>query len=154
MPHRIIAIPTYTAARARTTGRSPGYGHPTHREVATGHGPCRHCLRTFRIGAEDRILFTFDAFHGIETLPLPGPVFIHAETCDRYPDDAGFPPDLRAHPLTLSAYARGRVLQEVAYASGTDAEREIDRMMRNPAVSYIQVHDTEAGCFDFRVEPE
>src|SRR5688572_10561985 len=108
---RIVALPTATAAAVRDTGRSPGYGHPTHRERARGHGPCRHCLRTFRIGEEDRILFTYDPFAGAEPLPLPGPVFIHAEPCQRYPEDGGFPAELLEHPLTLNTYARGRKLR-------------------------------------------
>ena len=52
MPFRTVAIPTSTADSVRTTLASPGYGHPAHVEVANGHGPCRHCLRTFRVESE------------------------------------------------------------------------------------------------------
>jgi hypothetical protein len=78
-PFRVAAIPTKVADLVRSTMRSPGYGHPAHAEVATGYGPCRHCLRDFQVGKERRILFTYDPFHGIEPLPLPGPIFIHED---------------------------------------------------------------------------
>jgi hypothetical protein len=91
MPFRTVAIPTSLAESVRATLSSPGYGHPAHTEVAAGYGPCRHCLRVFRVNEERRILFTYDAFAGREALPLPGPVFIHERSCERYPPDGGFP---------------------------------------------------------------
>jgi len=151
-PHRIVAIPEKVADLVRSTRRSPGYGHPAHAEVATGHGPCRLCLRTFEVGADRRILFTYDPFHGIETLPLPGPVFIHEEECARYPEDGGFPEDLRGHALTLDAYARGGHLQAQEHVPDGRIEPVVDRLLARPEIDYIHVRDTEAGCFDFRIE--
>jgi hypothetical protein len=98
MTYRVIALSTSTADKVRATKSSPGYGQPAHSEVAQGYGPCRHCLRMFRVGEERRVLFTLDPFYGLESLPLPGPVFIHEETCERYPEDGGFPSELAAHP--------------------------------------------------------
>ena len=152
MTLRTIAIPTSTAESVRATLVSPDYGHPAHVEVANGYGPCRHCLRTFRVGEEKRILFTYDAFAGVEDLPLPGPVFIHAESCERYPEDGGFPEDLRPHALTLNAYARGRLLRAQEYVTDHDIEAAIGRLLAHPETDYIHVHDTEAGCYDLRIE--
>lgn len=152
MPFRTIAIPTSIADSVRSTLLSPGYGHPAHAEVAGGYGPCRHCLRTFRVGAERRILFTLDPFAGVEALPLPGPVFIHEEGCDRYPEDGGFPGDLRPHALTLNAYARGRKLQTQEYVEDGNVEAAIERLLARPEIDYLHVRDTEAGCYDLRIE--
>jgi len=107
---RVIAIPTSLAEKVRATGKSPGNGHPSHSEIAAGHGPCRHCLRTFNVGEEKRTLFTYDPFHGLENTPLPGPIFIHSETCARYPEDGGYPEQMKQYPTTLAAYAKGRRL--------------------------------------------
>src|SRR5216683_1844969 len=78
---RIVAIPTEVAQEVRSTMRAPVYGFPAHKELATDVAPCRHCLRTFRVGQDYRILFTYDRFSGVESLPQPGPVYIHANTC-------------------------------------------------------------------------
>ena len=160
--YRCVAIPTAVAEQVRATLAAPKYGHPAHVETATGHGPCRHCLHTFRIGEERRILFTWDEFDGIEPLPQPGPVFVHAAACARYDEDAGFPDDLRAHALTLVAYGRGRAQRAEVHvpahgipvagdAVGT-AEAALDALFARGDVDYVHVRDRAAGCFDLRVE--
>jgi hypothetical protein len=152
--YRIVAIPDAIARAVRTTRTSPQYGHPAHSEIATGYGPCRQCLRTFTVGAERRILFTYDPFEGTESLPLPGPVFIHESSCEAYPESAGFPEDLRSHPVTLNAYRRGRRLVAQEYVADGCVEPVLEQLLARPDVDYIHVRDTEAGCFDFRIERE
>ncbi len=150
--YRVVAIPTEIADAVRSTHTSPGYGHPTHTEVAGGHGPCRQCLRTFAVGRERRILFTYDPFAGTESLPLPGPVFIHEAPCERYADDNGFPDDLRPHALTFNAYERGRRLRAQEYVTDGRVEPVIERLFARSDIDYIHVRDTRAGCFDFTIE--
>ena len=79
IPIRVVAIPTEIADSVRRTGKDPRYGHPAHTAVAGEGAPCRHCLQIIAAGSENATLFTYDAFEGIESLPLPGPVYIHAE---------------------------------------------------------------------------
>jgi hypothetical protein len=150
--YKFIAIPQETADRVRGTMKSPGYGHPAHREIASGYGPCRLCLKCFEIGKEERILFTLDPFYGLENLPLPGPVFIHAEDCKRYDEMSEFPEDLRTHPLTLNGYARGRRLLVQSYINDGQVDMALDRVLSQPEVDYVHVRDTNAGCYDLRVE--
>lgn len=153
MEYRVIAIPEQVADEVRRTRRSPGYGHPAYAEAATGYGPCRLCLRFFETGRDRRILFTYDAFRGAETLPLPGPVFIHESPCTRYPEDGGFPRHLGEHRLTLDAYRRGGTLQARAGVDDGRVEAVLEQLLGRTDVDYVQVRDTEAGCFDLRVEP-
>jgi hypothetical protein len=150
--YRVIAIPDKVATIVRNTRRSPGYGHPAHAEIATAYGPCRLCLHTFNIGTDKRLLFTYDPFHDHEPFPLPGPIFIHESTCDRHPEDAGFPTDLIPHRLTLNAYARGRRLIAVEYVAAGPPATAIERLLARTDVDYIHVRDTDAGCYDFRIE--
>jgi Protein of unknown function (DUF1203) len=150
---RIIAIPTEIANSVRATLRAPKYGFPAHKELATDDAPCRHCLRTFQPGADERILFTYDRFAGVEKdLPQPGPVYIHAEDCPRYSADAGFPEELRGSPRTLEAYAHGRHLIAREIVADGKFEPAIQRLFAHPDVDYVQVNSTTAGCFTFRIE--
>ena len=151
-PYRVVAISESLARKVRTSRKAPGYGHPVHSELATGYGPCRLCLRDFEVGVERRLLFTLDPFYGLETFPLPGPVFIHEEECDRYPEDGGFPPDLLSHDLTLLTYARGRVLLAEERIAGEGVESAGGRLLARGDLDYLHVRDTEAGCYDFRIE--
>jgi Protein of unknown function (DUF1203) len=149
---KVIALPTEVADFVRLRMLAPKYGHPAFRSLANGYGPCRHCLRTFREGQEDRILFTYDPFDQILALPLPGPVFIHADRCDRYREDAGFPEDVRSHRLTVGAYAAGRKLVSEVYVENGNVEPVIEQLFANSSIKYLHVSDTGAGCYDFRIE--
>jgi hypothetical protein len=150
--YRVVAVSESLAEKVRASRRSPGYGHPVHAEVATGYGPCRLCLRDFEVGAERRLLFTLDPFHGIEELPLPGPVFIHEEPCERHSEHGGFPEDLLGHDLMLAAYGRGRRLRAEARVTGEAIEPAIADLLARDDVDYVHVRDTAAGCYDCRIE--
>jgi hypothetical protein len=151
-PFRVIALKDDVAQYVRREKKAPHYEHPAYTSLAAGHGPCRLCLKTFRVGEEDRILFTLDPFAGLEEVPLPGPVFIHAEDCCRYPEDGGYPETLRPYPAVLVAYAKGqRVLTQIHAAEGLQGTA-IAQLLDREDVDYIIVRDHEAGCYDFRVE--
>jgi hypothetical protein len=149
---RVLAIPTEVANLVRETMKAPIYGFPAHSEVAAKAAPCRHCLRTLEPGKDRAILFTYDRFAGVENLPQPGPVYIHATDCPRYAADSGFPEELRGSPRTLEAYARGRRLVAQEYVCDGKFEPAIEQLFARPEVDYIQVNSTTAGCFTFRIE--
>ncbi len=149
---RVIAIPTQAAETVRSTRVAPRYGHPAHAEIARGYGPCRLCLRKFAVGVDRRILFTWDPFAETGVHALPGPVYIHADPCERYPEDAGFPDGLRSVPLTLHAYGAGRRFLAEEHVSDGCVEPVLERLLALPGVAYVHVRDTEAGCFDLRIE--
>jgi hypothetical protein len=148
---RIVAIETEIAEQVRATLKAPGYGFPAHLETAEDSAPCRHCLRTIT-SKERRILFTYDRFTGTESLPQPGPVYIHADGCPRYPENGGFPEELRNSPRTVEAYARGRKLKGQEYVADGHFEPVIERLLADNAVDYLQINSTTAGCFTFRIE--
>lgn len=149
--YRVIAIPEEFASKVRTTLKAPRYGHPAHVEVAAGYGPCRACLQKFREGEEERILFTFDPFAGLDSYPSPGPVFIHREDCSRY-EAEGFPPQLRDLPLTLEAYGPDRWIVARERVVDGSVDGAVERLFGNVEVEYIHVRNTEAGCYIARIE--
>jgi hypothetical protein len=148
---RIVAMPTEVVNTVRSTLKAPTYGFPAHMETASDTAPCRHCLKTFVAGKDQRILFTYDRFAGIESLPQPGPVYIHADNCKRYDGDA-FPEELRNSPRTLEAYAHGRRLLASEYVGDGKYEAAIENLFANTEAAYIQVNSTTAGCFTFRID--
>ena len=148
---RIVAINTEIAEQVRATLKAPVYGFPAHVETAEDTAPCRHCLHTIT-PKESRILFTYDRFTGKESLPQPGPVYIHADGCPRYPEDAGFPDELRNSLRTVEAYARGRKLKGQEYVADGRFEPVIEKLLADRDVDYLQINSTTAGCFTFRIE--
>ncbi len=152
LPIRYVAIPTEVAESVRATLKAPVYGFPAHAELATDAAPCRHCLGIIAPGAARRILFTYDRFLGVESLPQPGPVYIHADSCPRYAENGGFPEELRGSPRTLEAYARGRRLVAQEYVADGRFEPAIGKLFSHSEVDYLQVNSTTAGCFTFRID--
>jgi hypothetical protein len=148
---RFLGIPESIASEVRRTLRSPQYGHPAHRERAQGSGPCRLCLRTFAVGEEDRLLFTYQPFQEPGSLPAPGPVFVHAEPCAQY-DASELPPDFRALPLVVEGYgAGGRLLAQERVRDETP-EAVLTRVFEVAGVTHGHLRNGEAGCFMARVE--
>jgi len=152
IPIRVVAIPTEIADAVRRTHKDPHYGHAAHTEIAGEGAPCRHCLQIIAAGVEKATLFTYDAFEGVESLPLPGPVYIHAEACSRYPENSGFPAQLRSSPRTLNAYARGRRLIAAEYVENGNVDDGVEKLFARADVDYIHVRSTTAGCYTFRIE--
>ena len=150
-PFRIAGIPSDLAAEVRQTLRSPQYGHPAHRETASGYGPCRLCLRTFRVGVDERILFTYQPFSDPASVPAPGPIFIHATPCERY-EAPRLPPDFRSLPLLLEAYGVGGELLGRERVREQPAEDVLERLFVATPAAYVHIRNEEAGCFMARVD--
>jgi Protein of unknown function (DUF1203) len=146
----VKALPQEVATYVRENGRDPIWGHSAVTEPATGFGPCRLCLRTFR-ESEMRMLFTYDTYEGVAEFPQPGPVYIHKDDCERY-DGEGFPPDLRALKLTFEGIAAGPRVIALERTDGDHVEDVIKRLLHNRDVDFVNVRNTEAGCFVARLD--
>jgi len=149
MSFRFSGIPQEIATEVRATMRAPEYGHPAFKALAQGYGPCRLCLRTFRVGADERILFTYNPFAAGE-LPAPGPVFIHAGSCERY-ESAELPADFRGLPMVLEGYGEEGELLSRERVAGRSVEQMLERIFSGHRLRYAHIRNGEAGCFMARV---
>jgi len=104
------------------------------------------------VGEEMRTLFTCDPFYKLADVPLPGPVFIHTELCERFDEEGGYPVELLRYPVVLDGYDSEQGLVVQRKAAGGNHEMVLAEMFQDVAVQYVLVRDLEAGCFDFRVE--
>lgn len=150
--YRVIPIPVQIASRVRETMASPQYGHPAYASVAKSYGPCRSCLRTFDVGSDTRILFTYNPFEGLDSYPSPGPIFVHQNSCESFTAEQAFPEKLRNLPLTFEGYGEDRWIVARERARGQEIEPVIDRLLSNPMVRYVHIRNTEAGCFIARID--
>ena len=131
--------------------RAPGYGHPVHRELARGTGPCRACLSTFVVGKDERLLFTFNPFSGSAHLAHPGPVFIHVNECQSARSDA-YPQGLRGLPVVVEVhYTDGTTSAPRALTDGNEA-RMLASLLDSAAADCLHLRHAEAGCFIARVD--
>ena len=149
---RVVAMPTPVADAVRASGKSPKYGFPVHREVAAGRAPCRHCLRLIEPGKEDLLLFTYDPFQESGAAPLPGPVYLHAESCERHGEHTAIPEQYHGRALTLEAFGEDRRRLGETRVHDHSADDAAHRLFVDPDVQYVHVRSTDAGCYLFRLE--
>jgi hypothetical protein len=147
----VRGIPQEIADEVRRTGISPGYGHPAHRELARGTGPCRCCLESFVPGRDHRLLFTWRPSGCDGNLMAPGPVFIHAEHCQAFGGD-GFPEGLRALPLAFEARLSGSRVSGLSHSADIPAEVQMRQLFQDHAAEWLHLRHAEAGCFIARVD--
>ena len=151
MNYKIVPIPSEIARSVREKMKSPQYGHPAFADVAKGYGPCRQCLKTFVKGEEERILFTYNAFENLSTLPLPSPVYIHKNECESFAGK-GFPDELVDLPLLFEAYGGESRLIKREKMLTEKLESQINTLFESPEVRYINIRNAEAGCYIARIE--
>ena len=152
---RMIAIASELANKVRETKKSPGYGHPVVTAVATGHGPCRHCLRPFAVGQETRMLFTMNPFDaglpGGHT-PAGGRCLFTRLVRAVWGRADGYPQELLPFAAVLDGYDGEQMIRTRKMVTDGSQETAIEAMMADPLVRYVIVRDGQAGCFDLRVE--
>ena len=146
MQFTVRSIPQQVADEVRRTRSSPGYGHPAHLEIASGTGPCRCCLRPFVPGVDRRLLFTYRPPGDGSSLMAPGPVFIHAAHCEAFAGE-GFPEGLRELPLAFEARAAGGRVTAICAQPGVPAEQQLNALLAQQDVAWVQVRHAVAGCF-------
>jgi hypothetical protein len=150
----VVAISSETAEQVRKTMKAPIYGFPAHCEVATGRAPCRHCLKLIRPREQKLILFTYDAFEGQEVPPMPGPVYVHADHCERFAGNGDLPAEYLGQPLTFEAFGANRERLAERRVAGNGEADALQELFEQTETQYVHVRSTSAGCYLFRVERE
>ncbi len=151
MNYKVIPIPSEIAASVRKNMISPQYKHTAFASIATGYGPCRSCLQVFNEGNEERILFTYNSFEGLSDLPLPSPIFIHKNDCEPFSGE-DFPQDLINLPILFEAYGENSELIKREKVDCEKIDSQIAELFDSEAVKYINIRNSEAGCFVAGIE--
>lgn len=151
MSYKVVPISSEAARSVRENMKSSQYGHPAFADVAKGYGPCRVCLKTFVKDREERILFTYNSFENLSSLPLPGPIYIHKNECESFSGN-GFPLDLVNLPLLLEGYgAESELIQRIPFDKDK-IDAQIEGLFDSGEVKYVNIRNSEAGCFVARIE--
>ena len=144
-------MPTEAAERARATLRDE-FGHDLRPEIIQGAAPCRHCLRIAQPG-EKMLLLSYRPFAAdFGPYSEVGPIFIHADACERYRDEQAIPADFAGRELVMRAYNRQHAIHNSVIAPPGMALERAAAFLENPQVAYVHVRHTTYTCFDFQIE--
>ena len=147
---RIVPIRTEIAEAAR---HQTEVGAPDHVFVTADSPngyPCRHCLRWAQPG-ERMILFPFAAIAPGRPYSETGPIFVHAEPCERYAATHEFPSEFRKGRV-LRAYNSRHDIIAAEVANGEGPEAVIERFLQKPETAFVHVRSASHGCYTMEVE--
>ncbi len=148
--YRIVPLTSEVAEAARQAAGAGASDHATMiADSATGY-PCRHCLRWAEPG-ERVILFPFASVPRGRPYAETGPVFVHAEPCERYANTKTYPPAFRMNRV-LRVYDSSYDMIDAVVVNGEGAEAVIEKLLENPETEFIHVRSATRGCYTMGIE--
>jgi Protein of unknown function (DUF1203) len=154
MNFRIVALPS-EEVRALQAGKPDAYGLPPERHISPGGAmPCRHCLADIAAGAP-YLIVAHRPFPRPQPYAEQGPIFLHAEPCARYGEEADLPARYaKLNQILVKAY---RADDRIYYGTGQIiAPAEIpglaERLFADPDIAYIHARSATNNCYQFRIE--
>ena len=147
---QIVSLPTEVADAARHAVANGASDHAVITADSPAGYPCRHCLRFAKPG-ERVILFPYASVPGGHPYSESGPIFVHAERCERYEDTSEYPPDFRKGRV-FRAYNSNYEMLDAEVANGTEPEVVIEKLFENPETTFVQARSVTRGCYTFGVE--
>jgi hypothetical protein len=147
---RIVPIRTEIAEAARRDAKTGAPDHVFVTADSPNGYPCRHCLRWAQPG-ERMVLFPFAAIAPGRPYSESGPIFVHAEPCERYAATHEFPPAFR-NGRVLRAYNSHHAIIAAEVADGEEPEALIERFLEQPETAFVHVRSASHGCYTMEVE--
>jgi hypothetical protein len=125
---------------------------PDHRMVVVdgpNTAPCRHCLQWAKPG-ERVILFPYQAIQSGRPYSESGPIFVHADRCERY-EGTVYPKEFRQGRV-FRAYNSGCDIIDAVLPNGDEPEAVIEKLFENPETAFVHARSVTRGCYTFQVE--
>lgn len=147
---RIVPLRTETTEAARREAEAGAPDHVFITADSPSGFPCRHCLRWAQRG-ERMILFPFAAIAPGRPYAESGPIFVHAEPCERYATMHEFPPEFREGRV-VRAYNSQHDIIAAEVANGEGPEAVIERFLQKPETAFVHVRSASHGCYTMEIE--
>ncbi|MGV8937132.1 MAG: DUF1203 domain-containing protein [Allorhizobium sp.] len=151
---RFIAMSSKDAAKYRD-GAPDAYGLAPERKISDGGGmPCRHCLDHIAAGAPYLVL-AYRPFPALQPYAETGPIFLHAEPCQRFEAVEITPPVLATSPdYILRGYGCD---DRIVYGTGAvtlaeNIEARAKELFSLDDVAYVHVRSARNNCFQCRID--
>ena len=147
---RIVPVPIEVAETARRAANGGAANHSLFTAKAPRTYPCRHCLRWAQPG-ERVILFPYAAIPSGHPYSESGPIFVHADKCQRYTTTDEYPAAFR-NGRVFRAYDSNYNIIDAQVVDGREPELVIQEFFENPETAFVDARSVTHGCFTFRVQ--
>lgn len=112
--------------------------------------PCRVSLVDAGVG-ETVLSIPFTHHDVASPYRASGPIFVRRGAVTARPAVDEIPALLGHRLLSLRAYDATAMMVAAEVVQGSDLEPVLRRLLRDPAVNYVDVHNAAPGCFNCRV---
>lgn len=153
MSIRIEALPT-SIVESLQSGELDSYGNSPEHRVSEGSGvPCRHCLQQVAAG-KSYLIVAHRPFESVQPYAETGPIFIHADPCERASPDIHLPDMLSSDRYIVRGYdAEERIVYGTGDVVATeDIPSVSENLLKRDNVEFIHVRSAQNNCFQCRVE--
>jgi Protein of unknown function (DUF1203) len=147
---QITPLKTEVAEAARRKAATGAQDHVVVTADQQRAFPCRHCLRWAKQG-ERLVLFPYAAIPPGYPYSETGPIFVHAEPCQRYEAFNEYPAAFR-NGRVFRAYNRDNRIIDAKVANGTAPEALIENLFDNPETAFVHARSVTHGCYTFAIE--
>jgi hypothetical protein len=137
------------AVRARGTDAF-GNAITVHVNTEEDGAPLRCCLTEAKVG-ERVALIAHRPFDFEGPFAEVGPVYVHAEACEGYPDAGHYPPGFRHRNQVFRAYGFDNRIEDAVLVAGDDAETAISTLLARPGGSFLHSRNVLYGCYMFAI---
>jgi hypothetical protein len=148
------ALPT-EAVRALQAGAPDAYGLKPERKFSDGDGvPCRHCLKNVAAG-EPYLVLAYRPFPALQPYAETGPIFLHAEACERAPESEVLP---ELFAKTAAYIVRGYSADDrIVYGTGamvprTEISTRAGELLGRGDIAYLHMRSAKNNCYQCRIE--
>lgn len=148
--YTILPLPTEVAEQARAAARAGAADHAFVTTDVPESYPCRHCLRWAQLG-EELVLFPFASIATGRPYSDIGPIFVHAESCERYRALHEFPRAFR-EGRSIRGYDAAETMIAGEVVNGSAPEALVERLLADPEIAFLQVRSASRGCYTFGIE--
>ena len=147
---RVVPVPTEIADAARRALDAGAADHALITVDSPESSPCRHCLHWAQPG-ERVILFPYTAIPSGHPYSETGPIFVHADGCQRYNATNEYPADFR-NGRVFRAYDAKYNIIDARVVDASEPEVVIESLFENPDTAFVDARSVTRGCFTFRVQ--
>jgi hypothetical protein len=146
----IVPVATEIAEAARRAINAGAADHALITVDSSESSPCRHCLRWAKPG-EHVILFPFTAIPPGHPYSETGPIFVHADDCQRYSTPNEYPADFREGRV-FRGYDEKYNMIDAQVLDGREPDLVIQKFFQNPDTAFVDARSVTRGCFTFRIQ--
>jgi uncharacterized protein DUF1203 len=147
------ALPT-DDVRALQRGGADAYGHKPERQISDGDGvPCRHCLKNVAAG-DAYLILAYRPFPDLQPYAETGPIFLHAEECERAAEVEALPDMLESSDYIVRGYGKD---DRIVYGSGgviptSNIPARAEALFERDDIAYVHVRSARNNCYQCRIE--